>query len=156
MIGIVRDRLNRPDAAEGFILDGFPRTVAQAAALDGILDGRAALVVVDIAVPDEELMRRLLSRLVCRNCGTTADPGSAAKAGDACVKCGGPLVQRSDDNEAIVRERLRIYSRDTKPLLEYYGTRPTFRAIDGAQSAEQVALALQAAVDSVNGIGAAR
>jgi adenylate kinase len=126
--------------------------VAQAEALDGILAGRPALVVVDIAVPEQELMRRMLSRLVCRNCGTTADPGSGAAAGDACAKCGGPLVQRSDDNEATVRERLRVYARDTKPLIEYYGARPTFRAIDGAQSAEQVARALAAAVDGVNGL----
>jgi adenylate kinase len=156
MIGIVRDRLNLADVRDGFILDGFPRTVAQAQALDGILDGRDPLVVVDITVPDDELMRRMLSRLVCRNCGTTADPGSGAQAGDACVKCGGPLVQRSDDKEATVRERLRVYTRDTRPLVEYYGKRPTYRAIDGAQSAEQVARSLAAAVDSVNGNGALR
>ena len=156
MIGIVRDRLGRADVRDGFILDGFPRTVAQAQALDGILDGRDALVVIDIAVPDDELMRRMLSRLVCSKCGTTADPDSAAKAGDACVKCGGPLVQRSDDKEATVRERLRVYTRDTRPLIEYYGKRATFRSIDGSQSAEQVARSLAAAVDSISGIGAVR
>jgi len=155
MIGIVRDRLDRPDVARGFILDGFPRTVAQAQALDGILAGRAPLVVVDIEVSDAELMRRMLSRLVCKNCGTTAGPddGNEAVSGAtarACQRCGGPLVQRSDDNETTVRERLRVYSRDTKPLLDYYRARPTFRSIDGAQSADRVAIALAAAVDALD------
>ena len=150
MIGIVRDRLNRPDVAGGFILDGFPRTVAQAEALDGILDGRPPLVVIEIAVPDAELMRRMLGRLVCKNCGTTAEPGRGAQPGDACVKCGGPLIQRSDDNEATVRERLRVYARDTKPLLDYYGTRATFRTIDGAQNADAVAGALSSALDALS------
>ncbi|HEX4347282.1 MAG TPA: adenylate kinase [Vicinamibacterales bacterium] len=151
MIGIVRDRLNRPDVAGGFILDGFPRTVAQAEALDAILDGRPPLVVIDIAVPEAELMRRMLGRLVCKNCGTTADPGTGAKPGDACVKCGGPLVQRSDDNESTVRERLKVYARDTKPLIDFYGTRATFRSLDGARDAETVSRALADAVDALNG-----
>ena len=156
MIGIVRERLNRADCATGFILDGFPRTVAQADALDAILAERPPLVVIDIAVPDDELMRRMLTRLVCKNCGTTAEPGSMAKAGDACMKCGGPLIQRSDDNEATVRERLRVYAANTKPLLDYYGRRPTFRSVNGAQSADQVAKALESAIDAVSGVRAAR
>jgi adenylate kinase len=150
MIGIVRDRLGRSDAAKGFILDGFPRTVAQAKALDGILDGRPPLVVIDIAVPDSELMRRMLGRLVCKNCGTTADPAQEAKAGDACSRCGGPLMQRADDNEATVRRRLDVYAHETRPLLEYYGARPTFRSIDGARGAEDVARALMDAIDDVS------
>ena len=152
MIGLVRDRLDRPDVARGFVLDGFPRTVAQAQALDGILAGRPPLVVVDIEVADAELMRRMLSRLVCKNCGTTANPGESATAGDACRRCGGPLVQRSDDNETTVRERLRVYGRDTKPLLDYYRARPTFRSIDGAQSADRVASALATAVDALGAV----
>jgi adenylate kinase len=151
MIGLVRNRLDRSDVARGFVLDGFPRTVAQAQALDGILAGRPPLVVVDIEVSDAELMRRMLSRLVCKNCGTTADPGdgNGTAADRTCQRCGGPLVQRSDDNETTVRERLRVYGRDTKPLLDYYRPRPTFRSIDGAQSADRVAVALATAVDGL-------
>ena len=74
MIGIVRERLEQPDALGGFVLDGFPRTVAQAAALDGIMSGRDPLIVIDIAVPEAELMRRMLSRLICEVCGTNAAP----------------------------------------------------------------------------------
>jgi adenylate kinase len=148
MIGLVRDRLDRSDVTKGFILDGFPRTVAQAQALDAVLTGRAPLLVVDIEVSDAELTRRLLARAVCTICGTTAGPGDGASA---CRRCGGSLVQRSDDNEDTVRERLLVYSRDTKPLVDYYRARPTFRSIDGAQSADRVARALAEAVDALAG-----
>jgi adenylate kinase len=146
MIGLVRDRLGRSDVADGFVLDGFPRTVAQAQALDAVVAGRGPLLVVDIVVPDEELTRRMLTRFVCTICGTTAGPGDGAAA---CRRCGGPLAQRSDDTEDTVRERLLVYGRDTKPLVDYYRARPTFRSIDGAQSTDRVALALADAVDAV-------
>src|SRR5882762_3115004 len=104
MIGIVRERLERDDAQSGFVLDGFPRTVAQASALDGIMDGRDPLLVIDIVVPETELVRRLGTRLICEDCGTNAP----IARGTACVKCGGKLVQRADDNQAIVIERLKV------------------------------------------------
>ena len=85
MIGIVQERLDRPDAARGFILDGFPRTVAQAQALDGLMDGRMPLIVVDIVVPESELVRRLASRLVCEHCGANAErPAAARRAPSMC------------------------------------------------------------------------
>jgi adenylate kinase len=145
MVNIVRERLDQPDARSGFILDGFPRTVAQAIALDGLMAGRDPLIVVDIAVPEAELVRRLGSRLICSKCGTNADA-----AGDpaACVKCGGPLVQRADDNEAVVRERLKVYRRDTMPLVDYYRSRPTFCSVDGAQAPDRVAADLAGAIDT--------
>jgi len=151
MIGIVEQRLGRPDAASGFILDGFPRTVAQAQALDGIMRGRAPLLVVDIQVPDAELVRRLTSRLICSGCGANAPEGLLAGTPEAatalCAKCGGVFIQRADDNEAVVRERLRVYERNTRPLVEYYRARPTFCAIDGAQTADRVASSVASAVD---------
>lgn len=146
MIGIVRDRLNRPDAAQGFVLDGFPRTVTQAVALDALLAGRPPLIVVDIRVPDDELVQRLEVRRVCKQCGTNADTTDLRVT--TCSRCGGPLVERGDDAEHVVRERLRVYERDTKPLVEYYQRRPTFRSIDGSQSPDQVARALRAAIAS--------
>jgi adenylate kinase len=147
MIGIVKDRLDRPDAKAGFILDGFPRTVPQAQALDGLMNGRAPLIVVDIDVPQAELVRRLGSRLVCERCGSNATPPAEAVS-LVCVKCGGPLAQRADDNEAVVLERLAIYQRKTLPLLDYYRVRPTFRTVNGAQSPDAVAAELAGAVDS--------
>ena len=143
MVRIVRDRLDEQDAKHGFILDGFPRTVGQAIALDGFMNGRRApLIVVDIVVPQAELIRRLQSRVVCEACGFTAPP----EHGAACSRCNGRLVQRSDDNQAVVVNRLKVYEHDTKPLIEYYSGRPTFRSIDGTQPAEGVAQQLLAAV----------
>jgi adenylate kinase len=148
IIGVVRERLARPDAREGFLLDGFPRTVPQAQALDGIMSGRAPLIVVDIAASDEELVRRLTSRRVCSACGANADvPAPGQPVPTACAKCGGALTQRADDREEVIRERLRVYARDTHPLLDYYRGRPTFRTVDGAQSPDRVAADLAAAIE---------
>lgn len=148
--GIVRERLGRPDVAGGFVLDGFPRTVPQAEALDGIVAGRHPLIVIEMQVPDEELVRRVQARRVCRACGTNVSAfGSNPSAVVRCETCGGELVTRSDDTEAVVRERLRVYWRDTRPMIEYYGRRPTFRAIDGAQGPDEVWQALVGAVMAV-------
>jgi adenylate kinase len=164
MIRIVEERLGRPDVTDGFVLDGFPRTVAQASALDRLMAGRDPLIVVDIVVPEAELVRRMSSRLICEVCGANdraadgagpagdAAPGQpAARAARACRRCGGRLIQRSDDNEAVVVERLKVYQRETKPLVEFYRRRQTFRAIDGVQSPDRVAAALAAAVDAARG-----
>jgi adenylate kinase len=146
MIGIVRDRLEREDARDGFILDGFPRTVAQASALDGIMAGRDPLIVIDIVVPEADLVRRLSTRLICDSCGVNAPIGDGAAG--VCARCGGKLVQRADDNDAVVRERLKVYHRQTEPLVEYYRTRPTFRSIDGAQAPDRVAADLASAIEA--------
>jgi len=149
MVRIVEERLHRDDARSGFILDGFPRTVAQARALEDVMTGRAPLIIVDIVVPEAELLKRLCTRLICANCGSNAEGVDISQmASVRCKKCGGPLKQRSDDNEAVVRERLKIYHRNTAPLVEYYRTRPTFRQVDGAQAPDHVAAALADAVDS--------
>jgi adenylate kinase len=146
MIGIVRERLEQQDVGNGFILDGFPRTVTQAAALDEIVKGRDPLVVVEIVVPETELVQRLSVRMVCEHCGETAH-GAAAKAAE-CHRCGGKLAQRSDDNDAVVLERLKVYHRQTQPLVEYYQMRPTFRSVNGSQAPDRVAADLVAAIES--------
>lgn len=146
MIGIVRDRLSRPDAAPGFVLDGFPRTVYQGRALDAIMESRRSgpLIVVDIVVPQEDLVRRLSTRRICSSCGTTAD--STDGAATACRQCGGVLVTRTDDSDRVVLERLRVYAESTQPLVEYYRTRPTFRTVNGAQPLNRVAEDLEATI----------
>ena len=146
MIGIARERLSRPDTRVGYVLDGFPRTVAQAAALDEMFDHTVPLVVVNIEVPEERLIERLTLRRICGSCGWNAVPGMTQ-----CSKCGGALVQRRDDNVEVVRERLRVYARETEPLVEFYRRRPTFRVVDGDQTAEAVAADLAAAVASASG-----
>jgi adenylate kinase len=144
MIAIVRDRLSQPDAQQGFVLDGFPRTVAQAEALDRMLAGREPLIVVEIRVPEEELVRRLRGRRVCGECGL-AEP---AVDGQQCPRCGGPWVQRSDDDEAVVRARLKVYDKDTEPVVEYYRGRPTFQRVNGYQPSAFVAAEMDAAIEA--------
>ncbi len=155
MVGIVRERLQKPDARNGFILDGFPRTVAQARSLDQILEGREPLVVIELAVPDEDVLRRLRSRRVCGQCGANAEPGGDGSADrDTCHRCGGRMVTRSDDGDAAVRtRRLQVYARESQPLLDYYRARPTFRSVNGAQGPGRVEVDLAAAIDSVRGGG---
>ena len=145
MVGIVRERLARDDAKAGFVLDGFPRTVPQAEALDGMLESRP-LVVVDIVVPEETLVRRLASRRMCAQCGHSALPEEPD-----CPKCGGELVVRMDDKAGIVLERLRVYAEQTAPIVEFYRGRPNFRAIDGTRSPEDVQQAICDAVTAVAG-----
>jgi adenylate kinase len=155
MIGVVRERLDQPDAIAGFILDGFPRTVAQARALDGLLVGREPLIVVDIEVPEAELVRRLTTRVICESCGSNAEGVDLSELDvKRCVKCGGRLKQRADDNEAVVRERLNVYRANTQPLVDFYRTRPTFRSVDGAQAPDAVMLDLLGSVDSAGGAAA--
>jgi len=144
MIGIVQERLDREDARTGFVLDGFPRTIVQASALDRMVDGRGPLVVLNIVVPEDVLIRRLASRRICSRCGSNA----AVEWLDACGKCGGRLVTRADDGVEIVRERLRVYHKLTKPLVDYYSARPTFRQIDGNLPPDVVTAAIDDALDS--------
>jgi adenylate kinase len=153
MIGIVRERLDQPDARGGFVLEGFPRTVAQATALDDIMEGHAPLIIVDIVVPESELVRRLSFRLICAHCGATATSGHGASP-VKCAACGGPLVQRADDIDAVVLDRLGVYRRDTKPLVEYYRARPTFCSIDGAQPPDRVTADIASAVEAAVSRGA--
>jgi adenylate kinase len=164
IIGIVRERLSRPDAIAGFVLDGCPRTAQQANALDEITKDRGPVICVEIQVPDEELVRRVRGRRVCEDCGANAD-AFEHKAGalpdlcqstERCRSIGPEWVARSDDSEAVVRERLKIYWRDTRPMIEYYSSRPTFRAIDGMQTPEQVREALVKAVASALGMPASQ
>jgi adenylate kinase len=155
MIAIVRERLMEPDAKAGFLLDGFPRTVPQAEALDRIMDEgpHEPLLVVDVQVPFHELLRRLGSRRICESCGSNAD--AFGPVSDRCGACGGKLVQRSDDDRDVVSERLRVYERQTFPLVEYYRGRPTFRVVNGAQSPEKVALDLDMLLDEAVGMSPA-
>jgi adenylate kinase len=155
MIDIMTHRLALPDVVDGFVLDGFPRTVGQAKALDELMIGRDPLIVLDIVVPESELVRRLGARMICESCGHNAD-GREPTPG-ICHICGGKLTQRPDDNAMVVLERFKVYQNATKPLVDFYRTRSTFRSINGAQSLERVAADLIAAVEDMsNGSRAVR
>lgn len=158
IIAVVDERLGKPDVAGGFILDGFPRTVRQAMALDTILERRGPLVVLVIDVPEQELMKRLTWRRVCGDCGTTYGVvdvpeltgergGEGPVEAGRCRKCGGQLVQRQDDSAAVIRDRLTVFMSQTAPLVDFYRGRPTFSQINGLQSPDQVTADLTRAID---------
>jgi adenylate kinase len=137
MIGLAAERLGRADCAGGFVLDGFPRTVAQGVAADALLDGRGELAIVHLQVPEAELVRRLTARLVCLDCGRNMDP--ERRETGACRRCGGEFGRRADDGEDVIRERMLVYARETAPLVAHYGSRATFVEVDGHQPAARVA-----------------
>ncbi|MEA2102152.1 MAG: adenylate kinase [Thermodesulfobacteriota bacterium] len=149
VIGVVDERLDKADCSKGYILDGFPRTIDQARALDAILGKKAAGLdhVVVIDVPDNDLVGRLTGRRTCRNCGymhhITFDP---SKKDGICDKCGGELYQRDDDQEETIRERLNTYHSQTSPLIDYYSSKGIVRKIDGTKGMEDVQVGIKKAI----------
>ncbi|HEY8828802.1 MAG TPA: adenylate kinase [Jatrophihabitantaceae bacterium] len=138
---MVRDRLAEPDATDGFLLDGFPRNVAQAGELDGMLDdiGETLTVVLDLDVDHGEVVRRLSGRRTCKNCGhvwhVEFDPPTSE---GICDKCGGMLYHRDDDFPDTVRHRLEVYAEQTAPLVEFYDARSQLVAINAQGTVEDV------------------
>lgn len=140
-IGIVKERLGKDDCAEGFMLDGFPRTVPQAEALDDSLleMGKTLDHVIYIEVEEEELLRRLTGRRICRDCGATYHVAFAPPQNEGvCDRCGGLLHQRDDDKEETVAKRLQVNLEQTQALLDYYKDKGNVCKIDGQQSIEAV------------------
>jgi adenylate kinase len=141
VIGIIDNRLKEPDCEKGYMLDGFPRTVAQAEALDAMLAERGSQIdhVISIEVPNDELMGRLTGRRTCRQCGAgyhvLFDP---PKVEGVCDKCGGELYQRDDDNEETVGNRLKVYAEQTQPLIDYYKNKGLLRPINGVGSIDEI------------------
>ena len=136
VIGIVKERLAKSDCKRGFILDGFPRTVSQAIALNdmGVIIDR----VVFIDVPDEVIFDRMSGRRVCQKCGATYHvTDHPSKAGDSCEKCGGELIVRSDDAPEVVHSRLEVYHTTTEPLYDYYVAQGNLVKVDGLGSVEE-------------------
>ncbi len=152
VIGLVGERLAQPDAKAGVVLDGFPRTVAQAEALDALFarTGLSLDRVVYFNVSRDELLRRLTGRRVCRACGRTYHLVSAPpKVADKCDACGGELYQRVDDSEATVATRLDVYRKQTSPLLDYYRGRNLLAEVAGEGSVAEVAEAIRKATNQV-------
>ncbi|WP_338471353.1 adenylate kinase [Niallia sp. XMNu-256] len=140
-IGIVRERLSKEDCNKGFLLDGFPRTVAQADALESILSdlNKQINFVINIDVDQEILMERLTGRRICKSCGSTYHLVFNPPAKDGvCDRCGGGLYQRADDNTETVQNRLEVNVKQTKPLLDFYETKGYLRNINGQQDIRKV------------------
>ena len=140
-IGIVRERLAKPDCEKGFILDGFPRTVEQVDALTGILKeiGLKLTRVLNINVPAAELIERAVGRRICKKCGATYHiKFNPTKVEGICDACGGELFQRADDSEKTMKSRLSVYEAQTKPLIEYYQKAGLYTEVDGRQAIDKV------------------
>ncbi|HZC86914.1 MAG TPA: adenylate kinase [Steroidobacteraceae bacterium] len=163
VLGLIRERLAEPDTRRGFILDGFPRNLAQAQALDRLLATlRQPLdAVVQLEVDYGELVRRISGRRTCADCGRVFNVSTAAaevSQSAPCAQSGAPhrLIQRPDDNEATVTERLRVYEEQTRPLIEFYRARGLLRVIDAEGRVEEVTQRLEQALHASAGRRAAR
>jgi adenylate kinase len=152
-IDMVRERLAEPDAGDGFLLDGFPRTTPQAVALDKLLAdlGNGLDLVLELVVDDDEVIRRLSGRRTCRGCGKIwhVEFDAPSREG-ACDRCGGELFQRDDDKAETIAERLLVYSRDTAPLVDYYGAQGKLVGIDATGPVEDVTVR---AIDALRSYG---
>ncbi|MCD8915822.1 adenylate kinase [Staphylococcus simulans] len=140
-VGIVKERLSEDDAKKGFLLDGFPRTLEQAEALSKIMTelGRKIDAVINIEVPEEELMNRLTGRRVCEICGTTYHlVFNPPKVDGVCDLDGGKLYQREDDNPETVAKRLEVNVKQSKPILEYYDNKGVVKNVDGSRDIQEV------------------
>ena len=144
-VGIIKDRISQADCREGFLLDGFPRTLAQAEALDVLLaDMKSSLTaVLNISVPSEKLITRLTGRRMCRNCGTIYHLlYNAPQRENTCDNCSGELYQRSDDQQETVKNRLAVYENQTAPLIKYYTDKGLLHEINGDQPINEVMMEL--------------
>jgi adenylate kinase len=144
MLGIVDDRLKKPDAARGFILDGFPRTLVQAEKLDGIVaktagNGKDPLRVLQLLVPDDAIVRRITLRRTCAQCGAIYHLENNPPANDSvCDRCGAEVIARPDDNEEAVRKRLESFHRQTLPVATFYRAKSILREVDGIGPVDEV------------------
>jgi len=140
VLRILKERLNRPDCGKGVIFDGFPRTVTQAEKLDTILKekGNNLDLVLNIESPFNVLISRLLSRRVCSSCGKTYNTISNPPRDNLCSVCGGNVVSRPDDREEVIKNRLEVYTQNTRPLIEYYEKKDILFSIDGDRSVQDI------------------
>jgi adenylate kinase len=153
IIGIVADRIDKPDIKVGVVFDGFPRTPAQAEALDRMLEGRHQKLdgVIEMKVDDDALVKRISGRFTCAKCGVGYhDEFARTKKPGVCDVCGGTeFTRRADDNEKTVRDRLQVYNRQTAPLVQYYRSRGKLKVVDGMADIADVTKAIKTVLDGL-------
>ncbi len=143
-VSIVRERLTQPDAQKGYILDGFPRTIPQAEALEKI---QKLSAVVNFEISDAQVVERLSGREICKNCGAIYHvKNMPSKVKGVCDKCGGPLYTRPDDSLESIKNRLDVYRKQTEPLISYYGKKLLLKNIDSSKSPEDTLVQIRAAL----------
>jgi len=141
VLGMVKERLSQNDCKKGFILDGFPRNVAQAEALDKMLSemNMPLDLALNLDVPFDDLLKRLTGRRTCRSCGQMYNVYySPSKVEDKCDKCGGELFQRDDDKEETIRKRLEVYKAQTEPLIDYYTKKGILKSVEGTGNIDEI------------------
>jgi len=143
---LVQDRFTQPDAGRGGLLDGFPRTIGQAEALEVMLGDDGIKLCINLQAPIELVTRRLSSRRVCQECGAIYTDTDVEAISGTCSNCGGDVVQRSDDQPEAIRTRLETYERDTAPLLDFYEARHLLEQVNGDQRPDDVTRAIEAVV----------
>lgn len=151
MVGIVDERLREPDAERGYILDGFPRTLAQGRALEEITADEPLAAVINLDVPEDLVVDRITRRRVCSTCGAIYSVDSPPKNDWTCDVDGGPVVQRDDDTEAAVRKRLELYAEETLPLVPFYRERGLLVTVDGVGSLDEVDERIHGAIEARTG-----
>jgi adenylate kinase len=141
ILKMIKERFNRDDCKNGFILDGFPRTIPQAEGLDKLMQelNLPAFRCIEIAVPDAEIIARLVSRRLCKSCGKDYNLISNPPPDDLkCLNCGGDIIQRKDDNKETISNRLQVYNEQTAPVKEYYQSKGSFFTVDGRNAINEV------------------
>jgi adenylate kinase len=152
VIRLVEERFKEPDATGGALLDGFPRTIAQAEALEDLLGDDGIKLCIDLQVSTELATERLSTRRVCQECGSIYNETDIEAISGTCSKCGGDVIQRADDYPEAIRKRLETYVRDTEPLLNFYEARGLLVSVNGEQSPDDVTVAIQSVI-SLRGLG---
>jgi adenylate kinase len=152
MLELIEERLSRDDCHNGFILDGFPRTIAQAEELDILLERihMPRLICIEIRVPDKIIIRRLSSRRICEKCGADYNILTNPPPSDSvCIKCGGTITRRKDDKESTIKKRLKVYQEQTAPIRDYYQKKGVYFEVDGSQPINEVSASIMNILEKV-------
>lgn len=148
VLNMLFDRVSRSDCAKGYLLDGFPRTIPQALALDEYLKSKSKVIAINLKVPDDVIIKRIAGRLICKQCGQIHHKDFSPPAQEnICDKCGSMLTQRKDDTREVVLERLKVYHNQTAPLIDHYDKQGVLKSVDGNRDPKIVLAEIKALIE---------